>query len=192
MKTKLLFAVIFFVACFGNKDASAQLRININIGSQPVWGPVGYDYVQNYYIPDIDAYYYVDRHQYVYMDRGRWIFSASLPPQYRNYDIYHGYKVVVNEPQPWMHNDRYRAQYANYRGRHDQQIIRESHDERYFANPQHPQHGAWQSRHQGRDDKGNQGHGNGRKEGLGEGHQQGEGRGGDRGHDEGHGHNDHR
>ena len=41
--------------------ASAQVRVNlnINIGSQPAWGPAGYDYVEYYYLPDIDVYYYV-------------------------------------------------------------------------------------------------------------------------------------
>jgi hypothetical protein len=38
-------------------DATAQVSLNVNIGSQPVWGPVGYDRVDYYYVPDIDAYY---------------------------------------------------------------------------------------------------------------------------------------
>ena len=48
------------------QPATAQVSVNINIGSQPVWGPVGYDYVEYYYLPDIDMYYHVPTQQYVY------------------------------------------------------------------------------------------------------------------------------
>jgi hypothetical protein len=50
-------------ACF------AQVRVNINIGSQPVWGPVGYDHVDYYYLPDIETYYYVPTRQFVYFNK---------------------------------------------------------------------------------------------------------------------------
>ena len=54
--------------------ALAQVRVNINIGSQPVWGPVGYDHVDYYYLPDIETYYYVPARQFVYFNNGRWIY----------------------------------------------------------------------------------------------------------------------
>src|SRR5512147_2960422 len=103
-----------------SKPASAQISVNINIGAQPAWGPVGYDYVEYYYLPDIEVYYYVPRHQYVYLSNGRWIFSASLPYRYRSYDLYRGYKVVINEPRPYMHFQTHRAEYARYRGNRGQ------------------------------------------------------------------------
>jgi len=122
------------------QPASAQVSVNINIGSQPVWGPVGYDYVEYYYLPDIDMYYHVPTQQYVYLVNGRWVFSRILPPYYSNYDFYRGYKVVINEPRPYMYHDRYRANYAQYRGRMGQSVIRDSRDSRYYGNPGHPQH----------------------------------------------------
>lgn len=112
-------------------NAQVKFNLNVNIGSQPVWGPVGYDHAEYYYLPDIEAYYYVPRHQFVYLSGNKWIFSATLPPRYRNYDLYSGYKVVVNEPYAYRHFDRDRRQYSEYRGRHDQQIIRDSHDRKY-------------------------------------------------------------
>lgn len=123
--------VVLFAGLFAAQETQAQVRVSINIGSQPVWGPVGYDYVNYYYLPDIDAYYSVPRHQFIYLSDGQWIFSASLPPRYRGYDLYSGYKVVVNDPQPYMHANVYRERYAPYRGRHDQVVIRDSHDSRY-------------------------------------------------------------
>ncbi len=47
-------------------------------------------------MPDIEAYYNVSQHQFVYLDDGRWIFAAALPERCRDYDLYRGYKVVIN------------------------------------------------------------------------------------------------
>ncbi len=145
---------MLMVAGFGY-SAKAQVHVGINIGVQPLWGPVGYDQANYYYLPDIDAYYDVVHARYVYFEGGRWINRPNLPPRFANYDIYHGYKAVINEPSPWLHADRYRTQYASYRGRHDQQIIRDSHDDRYRANPHHPEHNMY---HGGHDDHHDAGH----------------------------------
>ena len=129
------------------QSAQAQLRITLraNIGSQPVWGPTGYDRADYYYMPDIDVFYNVSRRQYVYQQRGRWIFSASLPIQYRNYNLYTGYKVVVNEDRPYRNADMYRNQYSSYKNRHDQEVIRNSHDSKYYQIKGHPEHNKWRN-----------------------------------------------
>jgi len=137
---KLFIAAILLLGFALVQPAAAQVSVNINIGSQPVWGPVGYDYVEYYYLPDIDMYYHVPTQQYVYLVNGRWVFSRILPPYYSNYDFYRGYKVVINEPRPYMYHDRYRANYAQYRGRMGQPVIRDSRDSRYYGNPGHRQY----------------------------------------------------
>jgi hypothetical protein len=114
-------------------SASAQVSVNVNIGSQPSWGPVGYDYVENYYLPDIDVYYDVPSRQYVYLNNNVWIRSRALPARYANYNIYNGYKVVINEPQPWRRANVIRTKYVKYKGRKDQVIIRNSRDVKYKA-----------------------------------------------------------
>ncbi len=119
MKRKLL-SVLFVIAAFGfinPNTASAQVRVgvNINIGDQPQWGPVGYDYAEYYYLPDIEAYYYVPRHQFVYMSGNRWIFSSSLPGRYSNYDLYSGYKVVLGRHDDYRNFNTHRMRYAGYR-----------------------------------------------------------------------------
>jgi len=147
---KTILIVALLTGGFVSQKASAQVKfgISVNIGTQPVWGPVGYDHVEYYYLPDIDTYYYVPRRQYIYMERGRWVFRTYLPTRYSNYDIYTGYKVVINEPTPYRNAEMYRSQYGGYRGRHDQEIIRNSRDSRYFENKRHPQHRVWrQSNH---------------------------------------------
>lgn len=95
--------------------ASAQVSINVNIGSQPAWGPSGYNHVDYYYLPDIESYYDVATNQYIYQDGGRWIFARTLPPRYRGYDLYSGYKVVVNRPKPYLNFSRDRVNYSKYK-----------------------------------------------------------------------------
>ena len=128
---KIILTAALLVSCLTVKIASAQISLSINIGSQPAWGPTGYDRADYYYMPDIDSYYDVNAHQYVYQNNNAWVHTASLPPRYSNYDVYHGYKVVVNERTPWVHNDVIRNKYVSYRGRHDQTIIRDSKEVKY-------------------------------------------------------------
>lgn len=129
-KIHLIAAIVFSCLLFKVADAQIHVNIGVNIGSQPDWGPVGYTHADYYYMPDIDAYYDVPAHQYVYYNDNVWIHGAALPPRY-HFDRYHTYKVVVNQRNPWERNDIIRTRYANYRGRYDQELIRESHDERY-------------------------------------------------------------
>lgn len=125
MKKILLLSTIFISSLFIYKTADAQYQDNVNIDMQPAWGPSGYDYAENYYLPDVEAYYCVPSHQFVYFDNGNWCYSSSLPGRYANYDLYSGYKVVLNEREPWFHFNEHRVQYAPYRYRHDQVVIRD-------------------------------------------------------------------
>jgi hypothetical protein len=184
MKKSIFIAAIIF-SCLSIKVADAQISVSlgVNIGSQPDWGPVGYDHADYYYMPDINAYYEVPTHRYVYYENNVWVHRTYLPARYSNYDRYHGYKVVVNERNPWERNDIYRTRYANYRGRRDQVIIRDSRDDRY-RNHWHDN-----GNHYGQNkDNGDRGRGGEGDQGdNGRGHNGNHGDNG-RGHDKGHGH----
>lgn len=95
MKTLKLIALVIFL--FASTANHAQVSVNVNIGTPPLWGPVGYSQVQYYYIPDVQAYYDIQATQFIYFGNGAWIRSSHLPSQYRNYDLYSGYKVVLND-----------------------------------------------------------------------------------------------
>lgn len=142
MRKLLILSGVFF--CLAGAS-NAQLHFSINIGTQPVWGPTGYDHVDNYYLPEVDAYYNVQQKRYTYRQGNRWTTSSRLPARYRNVDLYKTYKVVENGNRPWMKNyQNDRKQYDGYRNRHDQEIIRDSKDQKYFVNKDHPQHNQWQ------------------------------------------------
>jgi len=130
---KIIFTAIIVISCMSIKFADAQVSVGVglNISSQPDWGPTGYNNASYYYIPDVGAYYDVNAHEYIYMENNAWVHRGYLPPRYRNYDLYGGYKVVINDRDPWMRDNDYRSRYAGYRGRHDQEMIRNSHDARY-------------------------------------------------------------
>jgi hypothetical protein len=124
-------------------SAEVSVSLNFNLDRQPIWGPTGYDRVEYYYLPDMDMYYNVPQQKYYYSDRGNWRSGSSLPRRYRNVDLYNSYKVVVNEPTPYRNDAKNREQYASYKGRHDQETIRDSRDQKYFVNPKHPEHKNW-------------------------------------------------
>jgi hypothetical protein len=123
--------------------SNAQIDVNFNVGSQPVWGPTGYDYVEYYYLPDIETYYYVPEHRYYYYNNGMWIHSTNLPSSYSHYDYYKSYKVVINEREPWHNHKKYKSKYASYKGRYDQKLIRDSRDSKYYVIEKHPEHNNW-------------------------------------------------
>jgi hypothetical protein len=169
----LFYAIIALV--IGVNKAAAQISVSINasanIISQPVWGPTGYDYARYYYMPDIDAYYSVPNHTFVYLEGGNWVYGASLPERF-HYDLYNGYKVVVNEPRPYLHADVYRNKYSRYKGwQGKQEVIRDSRESRYYVIKDHPMHAHYHEEmnhgnnghgrgNDGRDNDGNRRHGN--------------------------------
>ncbi len=166
MRYFFVLIVTLFLWC-ASSTSNAQVNVNFNLDTQPAWGPTGYDYVEYYYLPDIDVYYYVPQHRYYYYNRGQWHYSTRLPSRYSNYDIYNSYKVVVNERDPWRNNQNYREKYSSYKDRHDQQPIRDSKDSKYFQNKYHPEHNNWvkQQKH----DNGNRQNNNSTKRNNGKG-----------------------
>jgi hypothetical protein len=151
---KQLMLAVFLLAGFIQQDSKAQVKVNlnVNIGKQPVWGPVGYDHADFYYLPDIDCYYDINMQQFVYFEGGQWIYAAALPPRFGHVDLYNTYKVVVNQPKPFLHADVYRQKYARYKGyKQKQPIIRDSKQEKYFEVKDHPQHATWVQKHPDRD-----------------------------------------
>lgn len=114
---KTLFLLVFQALLLTvSYDASAQLNVNINVGAQPSWGPAGYDHVDYYYLPDVQTYYHVPSRKFIYLnDRRSWIYSDALPSRYRDYNLYKGYKVVINSPRPYMDFDRHKVKYAKYK-----------------------------------------------------------------------------
>lgn len=140
---KMTILSLVLASLLAGHQAVAQVAVSVNIGAQPVWGPVGYDYVNYYYLPDIDAYYDVPGHVFVYNEGGVWVRRPALPPAFAGYDLYHGYKVVINDRDPWLRHPFYHDKYIVYKGHTDQPFIRESRDQKYYVIQDHPMHGQY-------------------------------------------------
>lgn len=130
-KLLLAFALLIGATSFYGIAEAQNINISINIGRQPAWGPVGYEYVGYYYFPDIDCYYDVNLSMFYYRDRGRWISARYLPYAYRHYDLYRIHKVVLNVREPWRYHHIHYRDYARYKGHRGQIVIRDSRDVRY-------------------------------------------------------------
>lgn len=159
---KFVYTLLAVVGLISFKS-SAQVSLNVNIGSQPLWGPVGYDHVDYYYLPDVESYYYVPKKQFVYADNGKWIFSNNLPSRYSGYNLYNGYKVVLNSPNAYRNFERDRVTYAKYKKYKGQKVIRYSTDPRYYIIKGHPHGmppGQAKKIYQSNNHKGNKGKGN--------------------------------
>ena len=159
------FIAISIITASSVSIAMAQVNVNVNIGAQPLWGPAGYDVVEYYYLPDLQMYYYVPSHQFVYLSGGNWLFASSLPARYRSYDLYSGYKVVINEPKPYLQFATHKVKYGNYKGAKGKQVvIRDSKDPKYFVVKGHPGNAKGHYKQSGGGNKGGnkgQGHGHG-------------------------------
>ena len=104
----------------------AQISVNVQLGAAPQWGPVGYTDVRYYYLPDVETYYDVQNSMFIYYNGRKWVRQRNLPRQYRNYDLYNGYKVVINDyngNSPYKHHKDYKHKYyKGYRGKEQKNI----------------------------------------------------------------------
>lgn len=116
----ILKLIVVGIVLFLSTAVKSQVSVNVNIGSPPMWGPVGYPDVRYYYLPDVEAYYDVQSSMFIYFGRGVWIRNAYLPGHYRNYDLYNGYKVVIHDYRgndPFVHFHNHKIKYKKgYRG----------------------------------------------------------------------------
>jgi hypothetical protein len=174
---QLLLTITVLALLHVAQPGQAQVGIQVNIGVQPQWGPTGYDYAEYYYLPDIDVYYNIPSRQFVYLNAGRWTFAASLPVYYRSYDLYRGYKVVINDRDPYRRCDYYRGEYGRYKGYHGRQVVirdsprprysydrRDRYEHRDYDRRDHGRYNdrKWDNDH-GRDNDHDRGNGNGHR-----------------------------
>ena len=114
-------------------SVQSQLSVNVHIGAPPAWGPAGYNDARYYYLPDVEAYYDVQSSMFIYMSGNNWIRRSYLPSRYRNYDLYHGYKVVMKDYRgnsPYSDFREHRMKYGKgYRGA-EQHNVGERHERR--------------------------------------------------------------
>lgn len=60
-----------------------------------------------------------------------------MPASYSTYNLYNGYKVVLNEPKPYLKNNVYKTKYKVH-AQVIQPAIRDSRDAKYYVVKGHP------------------------------------------------------
>jgi hypothetical protein len=93
--------------------AKAQVSVNVSIKA-PAWGPP-VTTERYYYMPDIETYYDVPTREYIYIDNGSWVRARNLPVIYRDYDLYRGRKVIINDYRgnaPYVFYNTHRVKYV--------------------------------------------------------------------------------
>ncbi|WP_276361173.1 hypothetical protein [Daejeonella sp. H1SJ63] len=132
---RLIIALISGIIILSAQNSKAQLSVNINIGTQPAWGPSGYDHVDYYYLPDIETYYYVPKRQFIYLESGNWVYRSALPARYRTYNLYNGYKVVINSPRPYQYFNSHKVKYSKFKGYNGKQAVIKNNNSNSKGNP---------------------------------------------------------
>lgn len=168
---KALKLIALGIILFVSSTIQAQISVNINIGSQPDWGPVGYSDVNFYYLPDVEAYYDIGAAQFIYINNGGWIRSRYLPGRYRNYDLYHGYKVVLNDyhgSTPYRNFNSHKViYYKGYHGKPQKNIGRRYDNQNYNDNFDRDENNRYQRSREDDDRNEEHEHGNGHGHGHG-------------------------
>jgi len=121
LKLTVTGVMLFFASAL-----QAQVSVSVNIGIPPQWGPAGYTEVRYYYLPDVEAYYDIHSSKFICFIGGKWIYRSYLPRQYRSYDLYGGYKVVISDYHgntPYTYFNEHKAKYARgYKGQAQKNI----------------------------------------------------------------------
>lgn len=92
----------------------AQVSVNVNLGTPPVWAPRNAEPARYYYLPEIETYYDVPSRRYIYIKNGSWFRSATLPAQYRNYNLYKGQTVYLTDyrgSHPYYYFNQHKVKY---------------------------------------------------------------------------------
>ena len=130
---KVIKLIIFSMLPFLAFALQAQNSANKNLAAPPPWGPVGYDDVRYYYLPDVESYYDIYAEQFVCNIDGGWLHRTRLLSPNRNYDLYDGYKVVMMDYKgsaPYKFFNDQKIEYPiGYRGP-EQKTIGEKPDKR--------------------------------------------------------------
>lgn len=110
--------------------SQAQVSVSVNIESPPAWGVPVQAEVRYYYLPEIETYYDLSTRHYIYVNDGRWVRTANLPVVYRNYNLYRGPKVVVENycgREPYSYYKPYKEKHHKHHKKHHKHHYEDEH-----------------------------------------------------------------
>jgi len=141
MKKILLIASLLFLSTIETK---AQVTVNLNFGTPPVWAPENRVETQYYYLPEIDVYYDVPQSQFIYISNNKWIRSAYLPSRCKNYNLRSGNVVYLTDYRgnsPYTFHSKHRIRYYRPEVRQTEVYVVEHRDDDDHDRGEHRGHG---------------------------------------------------
>ncbi len=159
MKNIKLLIIAILLATISTTQA--QVSVNINLGTPPVWAPADRVEVQYYYLPEIDAYYDVPGERFIYYNNGGWTRATALPVRYQGYNLRGGRVVYLTDYRgnsPYVNHKSHKVKYVTTRYRQPNKVV-------YVKNRGNNE------KHEGHDEnRGNNGHGESKSHGKGKKH----------------------
>ena len=122
-KNILLFIGLFFITA---TNIQAQVSVNVNLGTPPVWAPADRVETQYYYLPEIDTYYDVPSERFIYISNGKWIRSTVLPVRYKSYNLNSGRVVYLTDyrgKSPYVYHKKHKVKYVTTVYREPKRVI---------------------------------------------------------------------
>ncbi|WP_432670746.1 hypothetical protein [Flavobacterium sp. SM2513] len=111
MKTlKLLVFGLLFIT-----STQAQVTVNVNLGTPPVWAPAKPVVTQYYYLPEIDTYYDVPAQRFIYIKKGKWVRAEKLPVRYSGYNLRNGKVIYLTDyrgSSPYVYHKKHKVKYV--------------------------------------------------------------------------------
>lgn len=111
---KKIHVFILFIGLVVSQNAIAQVSVNLNFGSPPVWAPVDRVETQYYYLPEVDAYYDVPQQRFIYLSNNVWIRSTALPSRYRSYNLNRARIIYLTDYRgnsPYVYHKEHKVKY---------------------------------------------------------------------------------
>jgi hypothetical protein len=105
---------LFVVGLLFITTSQAQISVNVNLGTPPVWAPAKSVQTQYYYLPEINSYYDVPSQRFIYFNNGKWVRSEKLPSRYKNYNLHNGKVVYLTDYRgnaPYVYNKKHKVKY---------------------------------------------------------------------------------
>ncbi len=111
--SKIVLASCLFILSLETQGQNISVGININTAPRERVRYVETPAPSYYYYPEIETYFDINSSLYIYFSNNNWIRSRSLPVYYRDYDVRHGHRVVIDYrgSRPYTHYHEHKVKY---------------------------------------------------------------------------------
>lgn len=110
---KIVLASCLFIFSLQTQAQNISVGININTAPRETVRYVEVPIPSYYYYPEIETYFDINSSVYIYFSNNNWVRSSYLPTYYRDYDVRHGQRVIIDYrgSKPYNHYHEHKVKY---------------------------------------------------------------------------------